>query len=455
MTRILIVGGIAAGMKAAATARRRGPDLDILVLQDEAEVSYSACGLPFSLGDPAAIPRAALIARSVEQFQADGIDLRVRHRVEEVDLSARRARVRSLNSSAISLEPFDQILFATGAQAIAPRIPTAERAPPILPLRAMADADRLRGRLRPEGRVVVIGGGYIGLEMAEALRLQGQAVTLVEAASRLLPAFDSAIGEAVAKHLAGHGVTTHLGVSVSEAIPGGVMLADGRLVEADLALAAIGVRPRVELAAAAGVKLGQTGAIAVDEAMRTNLAGVYAAGDCAEARHVVSGRAVWYPLGDIANRQGRVAGVNIAGGEASFPGVLGTAIFKAFDLAVARTGLTLEQARQSGFDPIVARAKAPSRARYMPHSRSLDVALVADRGSGRLLGAEAIGPDAVDKYIDVMATAIWARLGVDDLAELDLAYAPPYSPVFAAAQVIGELARKECRPTLASGAAAE
>ena len=236
----------------------------------------------------------------------------MRHRVEEVDLSARRARVRSLGSDAISSEPFDQILFATGAQAIAPHIPTAEPAPPILPLRSMADADRLRRQLRPAGRVVIIGGGYIGLEMAEALRLQGQAVTLVEAASRLLPAFDPAIGEAVAKHLGGHGVATHLGVSVAEAVPGGVMLADGHFVEADLALAAIGVRPRVNLAAAAG--------------------------DCAEARHVVSGKAVWYPLGDIANRQGRVAGVNIAGGEASFPGVLGTASFKAFNLetAVAR-----------------------------------------------------------------------------------------------------------------------
>ncbi|MGD0641590.1 MAG: FAD-dependent oxidoreductase [Roseiarcus sp.] len=444
MTRILIVGGIAAGMKAAATARRRKPDLDILVLQDEAEVSYSACGLPFSLGDSAAIPRAALIARSVERFRADGVDLRVRHRVEEVDISARRARIRSLDSDAISVEPFDQILFATGAQAIAPRIPTTEGAPPMLPLRSLADADRLRDHFKPGGRAVIIGGGYIGLEMAEALRLQGQAVTLVEAAPRLLPAFDPAIGEAVAAHLARHGVTTHLGVSVAETVPGGVTLADGRFIEADLALAAIGVRPRVELAAAAGVAIGETGAIAVDEAMRTNLAGVYAAGDCAEARHVVSGKAVWYPLGDIANRQGRVAGLNIAGGQSSFPGVLGTAIFKVFDLAVARTGLTPEQARQSGFDPIVVRAKAPSRARYMPNSRSIDAALVVDRRSGRLLGAEAIGPDGVDKYIDVVATAIWARLAADDLADLDLAYAPPFSPVFAAAQVIGELARKEC-----------
>jgi NADPH-dependent 2,4-dienoyl-CoA reductase/sulfur reductase-like enzyme len=227
MTRVLIIGGIAAGMKAAATARRRQPDLDILVLQDEPEVSYSACGLPFSLGDPAAIPRANLIARSVERFRSDRIDLRVRHRAEEVDLSARRARVRSLISGKLSVEPFDQILFATGAKAILPRMPVAEGAPPVLPLRSLADADRLRGLIQPGGRSVIIGGGYIGLEMAEALLLQGMTVTLVEAMPRLLPAFDPAVGEAVVAHLAKHEVKVILGLSAAEVSQDGVRLTDG------------------------------------------------------------------------------------------------------------------------------------------------------------------------------------------------------------------------------------
>ncbi len=444
MTRVLIVGGVAAGMKAAATARRRRPDLDILVLQDEPEVSYSACGLPYRLGDPEAIPRASLIARSVDRFRADGIDLRVRHRVKEVDLVARRARVTSLETGVSSLEPFDMILFATGAQAIMPRIPSVEGAPPMLPLRSIGDADRLQTLLSPGGRAVIIGGGYIGLEMAETLRRRGIAVTLVEAMARLLPSFDPGIGESVAAHLAGHGVNVVLGTSVAQIAKDGVRLADGGGLAADWVLTAIGIRPRIDLAAAAGVTLGETGAIAVDEAMRTNLAGVFAAGDCAEARHIVSGKAVWYPLGDVANRQGRVAGVNIAGGQARFPGVLGTAIFKVFDLAVARTGLTPEQARQSGFDPVSVQARVPSRARYMPHSHPLDIWLVMDRRDGRVLGAEAVGPDGVDKYIDIVATAVWAGLTADDLAELDLAYAPPYSPVFAPVQVVGELARKEC-----------
>lgn len=442
MSRVLIIGGIAAGMKAAATAKRRRPDLDILVLQDEAEVSYSACGLPYSLADPGAVPRAGLIARSVDRFRADGIDLRVRHRVEAVDLAARRANVTSLEGGARSVEPFDMILFATGAQAISPRFLVAPDAPPVLPLRSLSDADRLRGLVRPGARAVIVGGGYIGLEMAESLRLQGMAVTVVEAMPRLLPAFDPAIGGVVMAHLASHEVKLVLGASVAEVARDGVRLSDGSAIGADLVITAIGVRPRIDLAAAAGVRLGETGAIAVDGGMRAG-EGIFAAGDCAEARHRVSGRAVWYPLGDIANRQGRVVGDNLAGGRAVFPGVLGTAIFKVFDLAVGRTGLTHDQAREAGFSPCLLRATAPTRARYMPQSRMLDAVLVVDRPSGRLLGAEAVGSDHVDKYIDTVATAIWGQLTAEDLAELDLAYAPPFSPVFAPSQVVGELARKD------------
>lgn len=443
MGRILIVGGVAAGMKAAATAKRRQPDLDIVVLQDEAYVSYSACGLPYWLGEPNEIPRGSLIARSIEKFRADGIDLRVRHRAEEVDLSARRVRARCLDDGAVTHESFDEILFATGAKAILPSMATVPGAPPLLPLRSIGDADHIAKLLRHGGRVVIIGGGYIGLEMAETAWRRGMAVTLVEAMPRLLPGFEPNIGQLVADQLAKHGVEVITGASVTELTTGGVELSNARRVQADLVLAAVGVRPCVDLAAAAGVAIGKTGAIAVSDAMRTSVPGVYAVGDCAETRNIVSGRAVWCPLGDIANRQARVAGTNLAGGRATFPGILGTAIFKVFNLAVARTGLTQALAKECGFEPVPVQTRAPSRARYMPESQSMEVILVADKLSGRLLGAEAVGADQVDKYIDVIATAIWGNLSADDLAELDLAYAPPYSPVFAPAQIVGELARKQ------------
>lgn len=439
MARVLIIGGIAAGMKAAATAHRRRPELDILVMQDEAEVSYSACGLPYWLAHPDEISRDSLIARTVERFRGDGIDLRNRHRVEQVDLVARRVRATALDTGRKVDEPFDQVLFATGAEAIAPRLDETAGGPPVLPLRSLADAGRWREHIRPGMRCVIIGGGYIGLEMAEAFKLRGMEVVLVEAASRLLPAFEPAIGGVVGEQLVATGVNVVIGKSVVGTVRSGVVLSDGAEVEADLVLSAIGVRPRVDLAAAAGVALGETGAIAVDSGMRAS-EDVYAAGDCVEAVHRVSGKPVWYPLGDIANRQGRVAGENLAGGAATFPGVLGTAIFKVFDQAVGRTGLGEEQAREAGFDPVLVAARTPTRARYMPQSRTIDALLTVDRRSGRLLGAQAVGTDHVDKYIDTIATAIWGGLDARDLADLDLAYAPPFSPVFAPAQIAGQLA---------------
>ncbi len=446
MKRILIIGGVAAGMKAAATARRRDPRLEIIVLQDEMDVSYSACGFPYHLADPVAIPRQRLIARSVERFRQDGIDVRVGHRVEAVDLAGRRATVNEIAAARDQVISFDEIIFATGAQPISPPMRFAKGAVPVLTLRSFRDADWLHELSLSMRRVAIIGGGYVGLEMAETLRCLGAEVKLVEAMPRLLPAFDSLVSEAVAAHLALHNVEVSTNRRIVEITPTGLALQDGELIEADLVLAATGVRPRVDLAVASGVPLGITGAIAVDDHMRAGIDGVYAAGDCVESRHFVSKKPVWQPLGDVANRQARVAGINVAGGEAQFPGVLGSAIFRTFDLAVARTGLSFSQAIEFGFNPKRIAAQAPSRARYMPQSRPIDLVLVVDQTDGRILGAEAVGMDAVDKCIDILATATWAGLSVDVVAEMDLAYAPPFSPVISPVHVVAEVACKNLSP---------
>jgi CoA-dependent NAD(P)H sulfur oxidoreductase len=443
--RILIIGGVAAGMKAAATARRRNQEVEIIVLQDEAEVSYSACGFPYHLADQIAIPRAKLIARSVAQFREDRIDLRVRHRVEGVDLDSRTATVNDIAAARDHVIPFDEVIFATGARTVTPPITVTRNAIPVVALRSFAQADRLRELMPAVRRFAIIGGGYIGLETAETFRLLGATVTVVEAMPQLLSQFDQVVRDAVAAQLSSHGVGVRVGTSVTEVTSAGIALRNGGFIEADAVLTATGVRPMVDLMVAAGVPLGPTGAVAVDDRMQTRIEGVYAAGDCAEARHFVSDKPVWYPLGDVANRQARVAGTNAAGGSARFPGVLGTAIFRVFDLAVARTGLSLAQARDAGFDPVRIQIQAPSRARYIPQSRPIELILIVDRPSGRVLGGEAVGPDGVDKCIDTIATAIWGRLSVDDLAELDLAYAPPFSPVMAPVQVAAEVARKEVR----------
>ena len=440
--RLLIVGGVAAGTKAAATAHRRNPQAQVVLLQEEAEISYSACGRPYHLADAQHIPRSKLIARTPQAFMDDGIDLRTGMRVLSVDAATRRVRVLDLGSGKEHDEPFDQLLLATGAQARRLNVPVSDSAPPVYYLRTLVDADALRPVLLAGRRVVVLGGGYIGMEMAETCASLGMHVTLVEMQPRLLPGFAAALAEAVEKTLHANGVTVHTASQVTGLDAGHVLLQGGGRVPADMVLAATGVQPNTALAQSAAVALGRTGAIAVNSRMQTNVPGVYAAGDCAESPHRISGQACWLPLGDVANRHGRVAGTNMAGGDAHFPGVLGTAIFKVFDLAVARTGLGQEEAKLAGFDAVSAQIQAPSRARYMSGSATLMLSVTAERGTGRLLGAQAVGTDAVDKTIDTFAAALWGGLATTDLPDLDLAYAPPFSPVLSPVQVAGEVLNK-------------
>ena len=440
--RLLIVGGVAAGTKAAATAHRRNPQAQVVLLQEEAEISYSACGMPYHLADAQHIPRSKLIARTPQAFMDDGIDLRTGMRVLSVDVAMWRVRVLDLGSGKEHDEPFDQLLLATGAQARRLNVPVSDSAPPVYYLRTLVDADALRPVLLAGRRVVVLGGGYIGMEMAETCASLGMHVTLVEMQPRLLPGFASALAEAVEKTLHAHGVTVHTASQVIGLDAGHVLLQGGGRVPADLVIAATGVQPNTALAQSAAVALGRTGAIAVNSRMQTNMPGVYAAGDCAESPHRISGQTCWLPLGDVANRHGRVAGTNMAGGATHFPGVLGTAIFKVFDLAVARTGLGQEEAKLAGFDAVSAQIQAPSRARYIAGSSTLTLSVTAERGTGRLLGAQAVGTDAVDKTIDTFAAALWGGLATTDLPDLDLAYAPPFSPVLAPVQVAGEVLNK-------------
>ncbi|WP_022949744.1 FAD-dependent oxidoreductase [Methylohalobius crimeensis] len=441
--RLVIIGGVAAGTKAAATARRRNAGARIVLLQEEADVSYSACGLPYHLADLDRIPRSKLIARPPEAFRVDGIDMRTRHRVEEIDLDRGSLRVCDLQADHVYTEPFDRLLLATGARPKRLNVPASPDAPPIAYLRSIVDADRIVDRLPDIRRVVILGGGYIGLEAAEAFSRLGREVAIVEMMPRLLPAFALPLGQAVEERVRENGVELFMGSAVSGLDRKHVVLDNGERISADLVLVATGVTPSTELAAAAGITLGHTGAITVNAEMQTNLPHVYAAGDCAESYHRVANRAVWLPLGDVANRHGKVAGTNMAGGRAVFPGVLGTAIFKVFGLAVARTGLGEAEAVTAGYRPISQVVEVPSRARYMEKSRNLLIHLTADRASGKVLGCQVTGDDAADKTIDTVAAALWGNLAVEDLADLDLAYAPPFLPVLAPVQVAGEVLKKQ------------
>lgn len=431
---LIVVGGVAAGTKAAARARRVNRDIAITLYQDESEVSYSGCGEPYYLSG--IIPqREALIVRQATDFQAEGIDVRLRHRVIGLSTESHTVRVHDLDRERIETVPYDRLILATGARPVIPPVPGIEL-DGVVSLRTMAELDRFRSaldRLQPK-RAIIVGGGYIGLEVAESLHALGVAVTLVERLERLFPRLDPEMSRRLHEYLIAQGVGVILGDGLAEITGNAGRVAaavteSGRRLPSELAVLAIGVRPNVELAAQGGIRLGTTGAIAVDPRMETNVLGVFAAGDCAQSYHRLTHAPVWGPLGDIANLQGRVAGENAAGGDARFPGVLGTAIFKTFDLNVGLTGLTESAARAAGFEPLASLITARDKARYFPGAQELTLKLVAESGSGRLLGAQAMGPGAVDKMIDIAATALLGNLSCRDLENADLAYAPPFSPV--------------------------
>src|SRR5690606_10778048 len=422
-------------MTAAARARRLNRDLEIIVLEKGPHISYGACSLPYYLAGHFDDYRL-LIARTPEEAREQGIDVRTGHEAVALDLDQRRVTVRAGGRE--ETIGFDVVLLATGAVPVVPRGWELEGLAGVHFLRTIEDAQRLRSQVEAGARrAVIVGGGYIGVEAADALREQGAAVTIIDMLPQLLPNFDADMARHVEDDLRADGVDVRLGDGMAEleAVDGrvvGVRTHAGERIGADLVVVAIGVRPNVALAQAAGVPLGETGAIAVDSRQRTRVEGVYAAGDCCEALHLVTGRPAYIPLGTTANKQGRVAGTVIAGGDAAFPGVVGTAALKARRVTVARTGLSLQQAQAMGYDAAAETIKAKDRVHSYPGAREIWVKLVAERGSGRLLGGQIAGLDGagVAKRIDVVATALFHGMTVDQFSYLDLSYAPPFSTVW-------------------------
>ncbi len=457
MSRIVVIGGVAAGMSAASQARRRRPEAEVVVLERGPHVSYGACGMPYNIEDPART-MDDLVVLTPADVRERGIDLRLRHRACGVDSVRRVVVVQDLvGGGTIELE-YDSLVLATGAAPVQPPIPGLDH-PRVFLLRELTDGQALKQHLAEAqpARTVIVGAGYIGMEMAEALRGRGLAVTVVEKMDQVTPGYDPVIAALVADALGRHGVSVETGVAVQavEEVEGDglTVRTDRGSIPTDMVLVAVGIRPRVELARSAGVALGQTGAIAVDEKMRTSVASVFAAGDCAEALHIVSGRPVWIPLGTTANKQGKVAGANAAGASERFPGVAGTAGFKVFDLEVGRTGLGPAEAAALGMDVVTAISRQRSRAHGYPGGSPITTTLVAERGSGRLLGAQMAGVGVVAKRIDVFATALAAGFTIEALEGLDLSYAPPFAPVYDPILIAASVARKRLQAAEREGTA--
>lgn len=448
--RIVVIGGVAAGMSAAMQARRRDPAAEVVVLERGPYTSYSACGMPYNLGAP---DRSVedLVILPLEEARARGVDVRVEVEATEIDLAGQRVQARPLGGAPYWL-PWDRLVIATGARALRPPIAGLDRHG-VFELRELTDAARIKRFLaeaQPR-RAVLVGAGYIGMELAEVLRAAGLWVTVLEREGQVLPGFHPAIVEQARAELHGQGVAVRTGVAVTsiEASAGpdepDALVVRGQDLEevADLVVVAVGVRPAVELARAAGIALGPTGAIAVDQGARTSAAGVFAAGDCAEAHHLVSGEPTWIPLGTTANKQGKVAGANAAGAAERFAGIVGSAGFKLFDREVARTGLGDAEVARHGLDAVVAVSQHHSRASTYPGDQPVTTVLWVERQSGRLLGAQMIGAESTAKRIDVLATALHARMSVRDLEALDLTYAPPFAPVYDPILIAAAVARKQ------------
>lgn len=385
-----------------------------------------------------------MIARGPETFRAKlDIDAQVLHEVETIDLEQRRVWVRDLQSGAARWESFDQLLIATGARPIPLDMPGAG-ARGIYPVDSLQSGIELRQAVDTEKprRAVIVGGGYIGLEMAEGLLLRGLEVSLVQRAPQMMTTLDPDMAAPIAERLRERGVRLYLGEALQ-----GFETADGmvraavtteRTLPTDLVVLGMGVRPEVALAEEAGVPLGQTGAIRVNERMQTEVEGVWAAGDCVETFHLVSRRPFYVALGTVANKQGRVAGVNLGGQYATFPGVVGTAITKFFELEIARTGLQERELDEQGWSYETATIESRTHAHYYPGAEPMTVKILAEKGTGRLLGGQIVGGSGAGKRIDILATALHANLTVEEVMNLDLAYAPPFGmawdPVLLAAR---------------------
>lgn len=451
--RILIVGGVAGGATAAARARRTDEHAEIIMFEKGPYISFANCGLPYYVGREIG-DRSALLLQTPESFRTRfNVDVRVNHEVLAIDRAAKTVRVENLETGEVYTESYTSLILAPGSVPIRPNLPGIDL-PHIFTVRTVPDAVAIRALVEEQQptRAVVVGAGFIGLEMVENLANLGLSVTLVEKADQVLPPLDPEMAAFVQSHLEQTGVEVITGDGIA-AFEGGerataVRLESGRAVEGDLFILGLGVRPDTRLALEAGLAIGPTGGIKVNERMQTSDPAIYAAGDAVETVHLVTGRPALIPLAGPANKQGRVAGANAAGDSLTFPGAIGTAIVRVGSVVAATTGLSEKVARREGMQVYTSYTLSGDHADYYPGVQELLTKLVVEAGTGRVLGAQVLGGRGVDKRADVYATAILGGMTVAQLSNLDLAYAPPFGSAKDPAIVAGMVAENIRRGTL-------
>ena len=451
--KIVIVGGVAGGASAAAKARRVNESAEITMFERGPFVSFANCGLPYYIGDTIT-DRDDLLLQTPEKFwRRFRVVVKVRHEVLSIQRTVRKVRVKNLESGDESEVAYDKLILAPGAGAIVPDIPGIP-AKNIFTVKTVPDSDAIKQFLasHKSRNAIVVGGGFIGLETAEALVNRGREVTVVELAPQILPPFDRDMAFLMAAHLQEKGVNIIVGDGLKafhreKGLIQEVELNSGRRFPCGLAILSIGVRPELKLAKDSGLAIGNAGGIVVNEWQQTSDPHIYAAGDAVEILHLVTGKPTRIPLAGPANKQGRVAGANAAGGSLRFPGAIGTAIVESLGMTAAKTGLSEREAKTHHYDYFVSVTHPLDHADYYPGAEALHMKLIVEKNSGRLLGAQIIGEQGVDKRIDVLATAISARMSVEDVEHLDLAYAPQFNsakgPVIMAGFVAANILRGE------------
>jgi NADPH-dependent 2,4-dienoyl-CoA reductase/sulfur reductase-like enzyme len=470
--RLLVIGGVAAGMSAASSYKRIKPDAEVIVFERDYFISYGACSLPYYISDDVKdFNQLISLTPKVAEEERD-IRVMLRHEAVGIDFSKKEVQIKALDKGVETSIPYDKLVIATGGLPIVPPLPGIDLKH-VFTIRTLIDGIEIKkfiddwgsfqvcagspeclyinrfGAERRAMKAVIVGGGYIGMEMCESLRKRKVEVAVIEKMDRVLGTMDTSITSIVEEKAGDEGVKLYKGTSV-EGFKGRngqvtTVITDKGEFEADFVLLSIGARPNTKLAGDAGIELGANGAIRIDEYLRTNIQDVYAAGDCAEAVHNVTGKKVYIPLGTTANKQGRIAGENAAGLNRAFEGVVGTAVTKIFDLEVARTGLTSLEAEREGYNYLVSTVKGRSRSSAYPSGKPITVTYVVDKDTGRLLGAQMAGEEGAAHRIDTLAACLYGKMTIEDVSRLDLGYAPPFATVWDPILVAANVALKKLR----------
>ena len=451
--QLIIIGGVAAGTKAAAKARRESPDLKITLYTESRYISYSACGMPYYI-ENLIKDEKRLIVRTPEYFkEREDIDIHIKHKVTRILPEANKVEVENLETGEKFIDEYSKLLIATGSRAFVPDI-EGVKLQNVFVLKDIDDAVEIKKNIKQSKKVVIVGGGYIGLELLESFKAHDTDLTMIDRSQQILNTFDLDISSHIQNYLIEEkniNIITNESmkrlIGDSKNFVKQIETSEGKLINADMVILALGVRPNIELAKEAGIEIGETGAIKVNERMQTNFPDVFAAGDCVETINIVTDKSVWIPLGSTANKMGRIAAINITGGYEEFKGITGSMVVKIFDYTASKTGLSEKEAKELGYDYVIAILMHRDKSGYMPDAKEITIKMIAEKSSGRILGAQVIGKGDADKRVNVVAAALTANMTVKEFMGIDLTYAPPYSPsidpILIAAQMLYSKLKKE------------